>query len=138
MKLLALLLIVGLLLFVACRRAWYRRRVTALFSQHTGDPPTLADVQDRLSAINLESRALAFTAIRHANILVREHPVSLVFGPVGGMGFAKNGLIWRWDDSIFAIAEKTEIPWFLANPDLFTQVFIGSRFAIFWPAISKL
>jgi len=132
------LLIIALLVLVLERRSvWYRSRIDSVFADHTCDSPTLAEIQERLAAVNTECSKYEFTAIRRVNIRFREHLVSLACGPVGSMTIGKLGLTWRGVDSLFAVVDTTETNWMLANPDVFRPAFIGTQFSVFWTVISK-
>ena len=138
MKEFAAFIILISLLFLGGRAIWYRSRVRSILSKHIGDPPTLSQIQARLSAINAFCSTFVFSAERFANIPFRGQIISVAFGPVGSVGIGKAGPMWRTTKTLFAIADAEQTPWMTANSDTFTPIFSGSEASVFWTRIAKL
>jgi hypothetical protein len=70
---------------------------------------------------------------RHANILFRQHRITLVYGHIGARSPGGiRGPVWTLKKMVYALVDKNQIEWTKSNPDVFKHAMDSYSYSVFW------
>jgi hypothetical protein len=133
----AVLALYAALLWFLNRR--FLKRLDLVFSRHSSDEPDIADIKRALDELNLDSAHFVFTMDRHANILLRQKAITLVYGHVGTRSpGGLRGPVWTLSKTVYALVDNGGAEWMKNNSDIFRPALSGYDHSIFWVNLNAL
>jgi hypothetical protein len=126
------------LLILVIRHFLIRSKVLRAMSENRVDEQSLAAINKALVTVNAQCRAWTFTAERAATFLFREKSLWLILGDVGSIGPGRFGPTWFTRKCLYALADVQQSEWMRKNNHVFSSVYLGDPYSVFWVKFSRL